>query len=70
MANLFPFLLIDKMSLISESLIPYSVILFNAIVFWLLRKLLQPITPRKFKLLIHEFISTIELCSGCAELGK
>lgn len=58
------------MIFIPESLIPYLVILFNAIVFWFTRRLLLPITPRKFRIIIHELISTIELCSGCSELGE
>ena len=50
--------------------IPYSILVLNGIVFWLIRKLLSPILPRKVALLIWEIIATIELCSGCAELGK
>ncbi|XP_015789581.1 aquaporin-11 [Tetranychus urticae] len=52
-----------------QSAIPYSILILNAALFWILRKLLSPILPRKFALLFWEIISTIELCSGCAELG-
>lgn len=58
------------MHLVPESLIPYLVITLNCFVFWTLRQILNPILPRKIRLIVWEVIATVELCSGCAELGE
>ena len=53
-----------------EPTIPYLVIVWNGLLFYLLRKLLLRLFPLKLHLFIQELISTIELCADCSELGN
>lgn len=48
---------------------PYLILLFNSVVFHILRKLFLRISPLSLQLCIAEIIATLELCCGCAELG-
>lgn len=49
--------------------IPYMVLLCNCLLFKSLRLITFRFVPCSWKLLVSEIISTLELCSGCAELG-
>ena len=54
---------------IEDSIIPYLVLVFNSLVFYLLRINVNLLGPQKVNLLLNEIISTVELCADCAELG-
>ncbi|XP_054157711.1 aquaporin-11-like [Oppia nitens] len=56
-------------SLIPHFVYPYLVLLLNCLLFKSLRVITHTITPKSIGYLITEFISTLELCSDCAELG-
>ncbi|CAG2101565.1 unnamed protein product, partial [Medioppia subpectinata] len=45
------------------------VLLLNCLLFKSLRKIVFKLTPNSIRSLTSEFISTLELCSDCAELG-
>lgn len=49
--------------------VPYLVLLMNTLVFHLMRKVLLMVSPASVSLVIAEIIATLELCTGCAELG-
>lgn len=55
---------------IPEAMIPYLIIVWNCLFFFLLRKLSLRIFPVKIHLFVQELISTIELCADCSELGE
>ena len=55
--------------LIPEFVIPYLILVINCYVFKLLRIILFKLTPSTLRNVISEFISTLELCSDCAELN-
>jgi len=54
---------------IPHEYVTYVVLLFNTIIFHILRKGLLFVTPAGFKIVIAEIIATLELCADCAELG-
>ena len=54
---------------IDDCVIPYLVLVFNSLIFYLLRLNVNKLFPEQFRLLLNEIISTVELCSDCAELG-
>ena len=60
--------------MIGEALIahifPYLVLLLNCLLFKSLRVVVFAITPNPIRTLVSELISTLELCSDCAELGQ
>ncbi|RWS31518.1 aquaporin-12-like protein [Leptotrombidium deliense] len=55
--------------MIPECVVPYLIIIINCIFFKGCRKIIFPITPRKFRIFVSEYISTIELCATIAETG-
>ena len=55
--------------MIEDAVIPYLVLLFNSLVFYLLRGVVDRTVPASVNLLFNELISTVELCADCAELG-
>ncbi|RWS15048.1 aquaporin-12-like protein, partial [Dinothrombium tinctorium] len=59
----------DMMLAVFESIVPYLLILTNCILFKVARNILFPLTPRKFRIFVSEFISTLELCATISELG-
>uniref|UniRef100_A0A224YHV3 Aquaporin-11-like protein n=1 Tax=Rhipicephalus zambeziensis TaxID=60191 RepID=A0A224YHV3_9ACAR len=52
-----------------DELIPYLVLLGNTLLFMLVRRLANRLSPLKWRLAISEAIGTWELCSDVAELG-
>lgn len=54
---------------IEDAVVPYLVLLFNSVVFYLLRINVNLLAPSSINLFLNEIISTVELCAGCAELG-
>ncbi|XP_013788340.1 aquaporin-11-like [Limulus polyphemus] len=54
---------------VPEAFIPYTVLVFNIIFFKIMRGMTFAVIPHSFRPLVAELISTLELCSDCAELG-
>lgn len=54
---------------LEDVIIPYLVLVFNSLVFYLLRLNLTKIAPASIDLFLSEIVSTVELCADCAELG-
>ena len=54
---------------IADTAVPYLVLLFNCLLFTLLRANVRLLVPTSVHLFLNEVISTVELCADCAELG-
>ncbi|KAG8198046.1 hypothetical protein JTE90_001880 [Oedothorax gibbosus] len=54
---------------IPPSLVPYLVLIFNSLVFHILRRIFLRFSPASIQIIFAEIIATLELCSACAELG-
>ncbi|XP_035209554.1 aquaporin-11-like [Stegodyphus dumicola] len=54
---------------IPQPWVPYLVLLLNTLVFHLMRRIFLMFCPVPMRIVIAEIIATLELCTGCAELG-
>lgn len=54
---------------IPPSCVPYLVLMFNTLVFHILRRIFLRFAPGSIAIIFAEIIATLELCSACAELG-
>ncbi|KAL3207571.1 hypothetical protein MRX96_010053 [Rhipicephalus microplus] len=52
-----------------DELVPYLLLLGNTLLFMIVRRLANRLSPLKWRLAISEAIGTWELCSDVAELG-